>query len=314
MVVLGVGAARYGRDSAPMIGAHAPPDLEDAGLVAWCAPGLEPIVGGGCFAAAANGAKQPAPLIVYLHGRFERMAPQEELDRQRRLAERATSKGFAVLALRGREGQCLQPELATWVCWPASERSVDAGAGYVSAWEPTFREAEARAGKGKRYVIGFSSGGFFAVILATRGLVDADAFAIAGAGPIQPTHARDDAHKPPLLLLSADDDPSQPDMMQLDMELTREHWAHDEWSRPGGHELLDPDIDAALAFFTRAATEKLPLRPPLGTHIPRARDPNARDAALPVEPDPPEETDKAAKPDNPYDPAATSAPPVLADD
>jgi predicted esterase len=300
MVVLGVGAARYGRSPELPITAPAPPMEDDAGLVAWCAPGLEPIAGGGCFAPASPSAKQPAPLVVYLHGRFERSAPEEEQGRQRRLAEHAAAKGFAVLALRGREGQCLQPELARWVCWPASERSVDAGPGYVTAWEPALREAEARTGKGKRYVLGFSSGGYFAVILATRGLLEADAFAIAGAGPIEPTRARDDAHKTPLLLLSADDDPSQPDMMLLSDELTRERWAHDEWSRGGGHDLLDPDIDAALTFFARAGTEPLPLRPPLGTHVPRARDPNARDAAPSA---PPDEPDEASKPDNPYDTA-----------
>jgi dienelactone hydrolase len=265
MVALGVGAARYGRDDA-------------------LAPLLDP---------PAADAKRPAPLLVYLHGRFERAAPEGELDRQRRVAERAAAKGFAVLALRGREGQCLQPELASWVCWPASERSVDAGAGYVTSWAPALREAEARTGKGKRYVLGFSSGGFFAVILATRGLLEASAFAIAGAGPIEPTRARDDASKPPLLLLSADDDPALPGMMLLDDELSREKWPHDSWGRVGGHELLDPDIDAALAFFTRSATEKLPLRPPLGTHVARAPDSSAPDAganpsAAPDPEDPPD--------------------------
>ncbi len=289
MLVLGVGAARYGRDAVAPRTFDTPVETADAGLVPWCAPGLEPIAGGGCFAPAAPSTKRPAPLLVYLHGRFESAAPEAELDRQRRVAERAAAKGFAVLALRGREGQCLQPELAHWVCWPASERSVDAGAGYVASWAPVIAEAETRAGKGKRFVLGFSSGGFFAVILATRALVAADGFAIAGAGPIVPTRARDEASKPPVLLLSADDDPSQPDMLQLGDELTRERWPHDVYSRAGGHELLDPDIDAALAFFTRSATEKLPLRPPLSQHVPRPHDPDVRDATPepPVSPAPP---------------------------
>src|SRR5258708_6026502 len=65
----------------------------------WCAPGSEPIVGGGCLAPSA---RPRQPLIVYLHGRYARDLAGDEIDRQRRLAVRATSRGFAVLALRGR--------------------------------------------------------------------------------------------------------------------------------------------------------------------------------------------------------------------
>src|SRR5262252_4987355 len=96
-------------------------DSTDAEMIAWCAPGLEAIPGGGCFAPAPPKTPGPAPLLIYLHGRYDRAKPEEELDRQRRVATRASARGFAVLALRGREGQCLDPELASWFCWPASE-------------------------------------------------------------------------------------------------------------------------------------------------------------------------------------------------
>jgi hypothetical protein len=63
MVALGVGAARYGRDDAlaPLLD---PPAADAEILVTWCAAGLEPIAGGGCFAPAAPNAKRPAPLLV----------------------------------------------------------------------------------------------------------------------------------------------------------------------------------------------------------------------------------------------------------
>jgi hypothetical protein len=301
VLVVGIGAARVRKDDTPV--AHEATSDTPAPVVAWCAAGLEAIPGGGCLALPPKTAPQPPPLVIYLHGRFEKSAPEEELVRQKRFAEHATARGFALLALRGKEGQCLQPELATWICWPASERSIDAGPGVVASWAPALAAAEARVGKGRRYVLGFSSGGFFATILATRAFVAADAFAIAGAGPIEPTHAL--GATPPLLLLSSDDDPSQPDMMLLEDELGREKWPHDTWSRAGGHDLLDGDIDAALTFFTRAAKEKLPLRPPLTTRIPRARDPNAapHDAGAQA----PEQNDEPkaapdAEPEPPADP------------
>jgi hypothetical protein len=88
--------------------------------------------------------------------------------------------------------------------------------------------------------------------------------------------------KPPLLLLSADDDVAQDDMIRFDAELTRVGWAHDSYARAGGHALTDEDIDAALTFFSRAH-EPLPLQPPLPLHRPVA---HVRDAgaAPPDEP------------------------------
>ena len=68
-----------------------------------------------------------------------------------------------------------------------------------------------------------------------------------------------------MLLLSADDDISQDEMIRFDEDLVREKWAHDSYARSGGHALTDEDIDAAIAFFSRSG-EALPLEPPLPLH------------------------------------------------
>jgi predicted esterase len=75
--------------------------------------------------------------------------------------------------------------------------------------------------------------------------------------------------KPPLLLMSADEDPSQEGMLRFDDELTRDGWLHENYSRAGTHELTDDEIEAALTFFVRLRREQLPLAPPLSTHRPR---------------------------------------------
>ncbi len=99
--------------------------------------------------------------------------------------------------------------------------------------------------------------------MASRGLLAFDALVVAHGGPVEPVHAF--RGTPPLLLLSADDDVAQDEMIRFDDELTREHWAHDSYARAGGHGLTDEDIDAALTFFSRAR-EALPLQPPLALH------------------------------------------------
>ena len=222
------------------------------------------------MAASRRGAKSTA-LIVYLHGRYARDAASDEIDRQRRLALRATALGYAVLALRGRLGACTAPELATWYCWPTNVTNADAGPRFVDAWAGALAAAQERAGTRQRVLLGFSNGGYFAGLVVSRGLLDVDALVVAHGGPVEPVHAL--RGTPPLLLLSADDDVAQDEMIRFDEDLAREHWAHDSYARAGGHGLTDQDIDAALTFFSRAQ-EPLPLQPPLPLHraVRHARD------------------------------------------
>ncbi len=267
--------ARGTAPTVPFLSAASATSEPDDSLPAWCASGFEPIRGNACFAPASA---RSAPLIVYLHGRYARDAAAEEVDRQRRLALRANARGFAVLALRGRLGACTAPDLATWYCWPSNGTNADAGSEFVGAWRTALATAQERAGAGQRFLLGFSNGGYFAGLVASRGLLDVDAVVVAHGGPVEPVHAL--RGNPPLLLLSADEDVAQDEMIRFDEELTRERWAHDSYARGGGHELTDSDIDAALTFFSRAH-EPLPLAPPLALHraVRHVRGPSA-EAAL----------------------------------
>ncbi len=276
---LGAGVVLY--EKAHGTGTNAPvaavPIATEAGseepAADWCAPGFEPIRGNACLASVSG--KPSVPLIVYLHGRYARDAAGEEVDRQRRLAARAIARGFAVIALRGRLGTCTAPELAQWYCWPSNETNADAGPEFVDAWTPALAAAQERTGARRRFLLGFSNGGYFAGLVASRGLLAFDALVVAHGGPVEPVHAV--RGTPPLLLLSADDDVAQDEMIRFDEDLTREHWAHDSYARAAGHGLTDEDIDAALTFFSRAH-EAMPLQPPLALHraIRHARDAGAQ--------------------------------------
>jgi predicted esterase len=255
--------------------------VEDSGepgepAIDWCAPEFEPIAGGGCLAAAPSSEAQP--LVIYLHGRYAMDAAADELDRQSRLARRANSHGFDVLALRARPGMCAAPELADWLCWPSNGRNADAAAGLVQAWTKPLETVKQRTGSRERFLFGFSSGGYFAALAASRALVDVDGVVVAHGGPVEPVHPL--GAKPPILLLSADDDVAQDEMIRYDAALTRDGWAHDSYARSGGHGLTNEDIDAALTFFARVH-EPLPLQPPLPLHRPVAHVRDAGSALLP---------------------------------
>ena len=289
-------ATRYRSQASPLPAIVVDADA-DAGTIA-CMEGFEPIHGEGCLALPKE-STTPPPLLVYLHGLYDSNAPAQEVDRTTRLVKRATARGFAVLALRGRQGMCTTvPEYATWYCWPSNDKTADAGPDLVASWSTALEIATNRTKARRRYVLGFSNGGYFAVLLATRGLLRADAFAIAGAGLIRPY--KPPAEKVPIVLVSGDDDPSQPDMLALDQALLADKWPHDAYGREGGHALADSDIDLVLTFFTRSETERVPLTPPIVAHPPRPFQPGA-------EP-PPSEGEQLITPPPTPDPTTTTPP------
>jgi predicted esterase len=251
-----------------------------AAVADWCATGLEPIAGGGCFALASESSGKPPALLVYLHGRYAPETVADEMERQSRVARLGAARGYSVLTLRGKQGQCTDPTLATWWCWPSNERNATDGAAFVASWSTALAEAERRARPARRVLLGFSNGGYFASLIASRGLFPFDAVTVAHAGPVAPmTPVR---AKPPMLLIDADDDPSSPEILHLDAELTRETWPHAMVIREGTHALPEWDVEMALMFFDRVRTESFPLTPPLAPQRP----PHPHDAGGVVVPDP----------------------------
>jgi dienelactone hydrolase len=220
-----------------------------APIISWCAPGLEAIPGGGCLALPEKPGGKPTtwPLVIYLHGIFDPAAPGEEVARQTRMAERAVASGFAFVALRGHVGQCTSPEYASRVCWPSNERNAEAGPAYVAEWRAPLAIARRRGASGRRYLVGFSNGGYFAGLLAERSWFDAAAFVVARAGPVEPVKAV--GRKTPMLLTLSDGDASHDEMVKLDLELDRDGWAHKRLLTHGGHTLADADVEAAMSFF-----------------------------------------------------------------
>ena len=271
----------------------------DVDVADWCPQGFEPLAGGGCYAAPAAAAGPLRGLILYLHGRYAPEAAPEEDERRMRVARLGSARGYAVLALRGLQGQCGDPQLATWWCWPSNEKKLADGPAFVARFERALAEAERRTGKTRRLLLGFSNGGYFAAMIAPRALLPVDAVAIAHAGPVAPMHPV--GATPPILLIDADDDPSGPEMDRLDSELTHETWPHAMVAREGGHALPDWDVEMALTFFDRVRSEPLPLLPPLSTRARRMHPPP--DAASP----PAEEGPNAASTETAA-PVATAVP------
>lgn len=194
--------------------------------------------------------KKPVPLLLYLHGLYQPEQMGEELARQERVGTHARARGVAVLALRGETGICdVRGDRIGWVCWPSNEQVAYRAESVVESWKTPIAKARAQVGDGPTYVLGFSNGAYFAGLLAVRDLFPADAFVIAQGGDVEPVHAL--GPKRPLLLLSPGTDAPTvvAEMDRFASALAADGWSFVEESRPGGHELTDDDVDAALDFL-----------------------------------------------------------------
>ncbi|MBS2014251.1 MAG: hypothetical protein JST00_15295 [Deltaproteobacteria bacterium] len=258
----------------------------------WCPDGFEVGPQDTCFAVPETTSKT-TPILVYLHGQYTGHGSPEEW----RVVRSAVAKGFAVVVPRGKRGLCAwKAELKDHFCWPQEVDDPHAFKATVAEWDRVLWQVEQimEGGTHKRYVLGFSNGGFFGTYLATHGFFNASAYAFVNAGPLGAVN-KAMPKAMPVLLVSAQDDAAQaPTMKTLHEELGKAAWTHAYCTRPGPHPIAQTDVDAALAFFKREqeGTLKEPYTCEGGTA-------NGDPTAPPPSSDKPEKADKPEKPAKP---------------
>ena len=212
----------------------------------WCPDGFEVGPQDTCFAVPETTTKE-TPILVYLHGMYAGHGSPEEW----RLVRSAVSRGYAVVMPRGKRGLCAwKAELKDHFCWPQETEDPQAFKNVVAEWDRVLWQVDTilEGGSHKRYVLGFSNGGFFASYIAAHGLFPAQAYAIAGGGPLEP--AQKPAKAVPIMLLSAQDDATESaKTKELHEGLAKVGWAHAYCTRPGPHPLAATDVESALRFF-----------------------------------------------------------------
>lgn len=220
----------------------------------WCPDGFEVGPSDTCFAVPETTTKD-TPIIVYLHGMYAGHGSAEEWS----LVRSVVAKGFAVVVPRGKRGLCAwKAELMDHFCWPQETEDPQAFKNVVAEWDRVLWQVDAimEGGAHKRYVLGFSNGGFFAEYLAEHGMFPAQAYAIVNGGPLGPPVKP--AKPVPLLLVSAEPDAEQaPKMKELHDGLAKVGWLHAFCTRPGQHSLAAQDVEASVRFFKRDAEGSL---------------------------------------------------------
>ncbi len=189
------------RKSAPAPASGKETTSEVGAPASWCGEGWRALDEGACLAIPERLAA-PASLVIYAHGMLEPDAlPSEE---QATLLAAARLHGFAVLFHRGKAGLCTwEPGVIDNLCWPTKQETVDAeGPGILAGWDRAQVQAEAATGARfeRRYLFGFSNGGYFVAFLTVEGRYRVDGAGLVGAGRTAVDESLTGTARPPFYL------------------------------------------------------------------------------------------------------------------
>ncbi len=221
----------------------------------WCGEGWRAIDDATCLALPEHFAT-PASLVIYVHGMIASDAlPTAE---QGMLLAAARALGFAVLFPRGKAGLCRwEPKVESNLCWPTKQQAVDESDPEILAgWAEAQARGEEIAGVRfeRRYLFGFSNGGYFVAFLSVEGRYPIDGAGVVGAGRTTVDETLSGPAHPPFYLAVGDQeaDSTRQDADNLAHVLTLRGWPLTYVVHQGrGHELRESDLAAAWAVWGR---------------------------------------------------------------
>jgi predicted esterase len=221
-------------------------------IPAWCAPELETLPGNVCHYDANDEARRT--LVVFLHGLVPRYAPWQ-WTQQRAVVRMAKTLHFAAIFPRA---PTVGPGGSGGYAWPsaASNQNEQIAEGWVAAK----KLLESRSGHAydEVFVVGFSSGAYFAASLAMRGHALADGYVVLAGGA--PREAAADGRRAPIYVgVSGRDRHTAPNARELGRSLTLLKWPHKTDDQRVGHMVASVHMTHALAYLrsevdTRATT------------------------------------------------------------
>jgi predicted esterase len=221
----------------------------------FCGDGWRALESGACLALPERLASPPS-LVVYAHGMLAPDAlPTEE---QAALLAASRAHGFAVLFPRGKPGLCAwEPGVVDNLCWPTKQEVVDAsGPAILAGWQSAQAQAEAasKVRFEKRYLFGFSNGGYFVAFLAVEGRYPVDGAGLVGAGRTAVDESLTGTSRPPFYLAvgEQEEEVTRSDAATLNQVLDRRGWKTAHVVHPGrGHEIHEDDLAAAWTLWGR---------------------------------------------------------------
>lgn len=244
----------------------------------WCAPEVEELSEGVCYAPApaqtvavadagasdpeeseavgpegsAAGRQRPKCLIVFLHSLI-RDETTWQWEQHRMLARAAKTLGVSVVMPRGRLAIGPGRSRNVWA-WPTSPAmQTEHEEAIVEQWAELRRTLEQREGAfDKVFVFGFSNGAYYAASLAMRGRLDVQGYGVfagGSGGKYQRIMGQRATVRAPVFVGWGSKDPAHGDQEALVRLLSDLHWPCRSQSARVGHMVTDSQLASAVHFL-----------------------------------------------------------------
>jgi predicted esterase len=197
----------------------------------WCGREATPLSDHVCYVDGGPDSRGRRTLVIYLHGVLAK-TPGFQYVQQRWMAKEAKSNAFTLLLPTA-------PSDRTSYTWPTSPKALrDQEAGILEGIQKARADLENRLGAPfeETFIVGFSSGAYYASSLAVRHAIDVDGYIVlAGGGVWTPPGPMPAERSPVFVGISAADPSSASHARALAGALNRARWPLRVETRNAGH-------------------------------------------------------------------------------
>ena len=170
----------------------------------WCGPDVTALADHVCYVdGGAEATTGRRTLVIYLHGVLAK-TPGFQYVQQHWMAKEAKSNSFTLLMPTA-------PDVSGYYAWPGSAKSLkDQEAAILDGIKKSRAELEKRNGApfDETFVVGFSSGAYYASSLAVRGALDVDGYIVLAGGGAWMNPAEQASTRAPVFVGVSAADPS----------------------------------------------------------------------------------------------------------
>ncbi len=206
---------------------------KDTGPKPWCAPEVSELSERTCWFDGGTPSDGRRTLVVYLHGAYAATPGFQHLQ-QKALALHAKRHNFTLLLPTA-------PRSEGGYVWPGSAEKQKAEESAILAnIERSKKELERRAGKpfDETFIVGFSSGAYYASSLAVRSAIDVDGFIVLAGGSSWARPAASGGKRAPIFVgVSAADKQTRDHSRAFGGALAALGWPRRVEERNAGHEV-----------------------------------------------------------------------------
>ncbi|MDB4933297.1 MAG: hypothetical protein JWP87_269 [Labilithrix sp.] len=196
-------------------------------------------------------------LVIYLHGVLAK-TPGFQYVQQRWMAQEAKSNGFTLLMPTA-------PDEGALYAWPGTAKALKEKEGAIlDTIQKSRAELEKRAGAkfDETFIVGFSSGAYYASSLATRGAIDVDGYIVLAGGGAWMKPGEEPVTRAPVFVgVSAADQGSAAHSRGFANMLASAHWPLRVETRNTGHGVDRAFMAHGLSWLRGLKVQSTPIRP-----------------------------------------------------